>query len=229
MWSDGGMTDLPDEQAHPSHSPDDAIAPPDSVDGVDLDQTETASAETEAGSVSEVPESWAESDLDRLARQVAGADDHVGISALWRVTMSLDRWWFIAIGPEGQESPAAADVAGEVMLLAFSSGDRARDFAVSRDMIAPEDPLNAIALSPHEVVNSAGSYQEADIDGLIFDAHLTGFSIPPGQLEPVWRTVMAASTDPGADSSATDAAGDGATPSPAPDSPTPEATVDDRP
>lgn len=166
------MSDVPDEQSTPA----------------------AADGGVEPGEVNTVPETWAESDLDRLARQVSGPEDQIGISALWRVTMSLDHWWFIAIGPQGQESPAAADVGGDIMLLAFSSGDRARDFAVSRDMIGPDESLNAIALAPREVVESAESYQEADIDGLIFDAHLTGFSIPPEQLGPVWGTVMSHAT-----------------------------------
>lgn len=117
------------------------------------------------------------------------------MAALWRATMTLPAWWFIAVGDAGQESPAAAQVGDDMLLLAFSSGDRAREFAVSREMIAQDEGLDAIALPPQDVVASAHSYQEAEIDGLLFDAHLSAFSIPADQLEPVWNAVMVADAD----------------------------------
>lgn len=141
-------------------------------------------------------ETGAESDLDRLAHDVQGPEDQVGMAALWRATMTLPSWWFIAVGDAGQESPAAAQVGDEVMLLAFSSGERAREFAVSREMIGENDGLDAIALAPQEVVDSAHTYQAAEIDGLIFDAHVSAYSIPADQLEPVWKAVMVTESQP---------------------------------
>lgn len=148
----------------------------------------------EAGALDE--DGAQETDLDRLARQVTGPDDHVGMAALWRVTMSLPHWWFIAVGEDGAESPAAAEVEDELLLLAFTSGERARDFAVSREMIGAQDDLHAIALTPHEVVESADAYQAAEIDGLIFDPHVSGYAVPVDQLGPVWDAVMSTAGDP---------------------------------
>lgn len=160
----------------------------------------------------------ADSDLDRLAQHIQGPEDQVGMAALWRATMTLPSWWFIAVGEAGEESPAAAQVGDDVLLLAFSSGDRARDFAVSREMIGEDDPLDAIALAPQDVVSSADSYQQASIDGLIFDAHISAFSIPSDQLEPVWKAVMVSDSpehraDP-AESAGSDQAQDPVSPSP---------------
>jgi len=131
----------------------------------------------------------AESDIDRLASQVTGPEDEVGIAALWRATMALPHWWFIAVGDEGTESPAAAEVDGRLMLLAFTEAERAHSFAVMQQMIGPDDDLRAIALPPHEVVEGAEAYRSAGIDGLIFDSHLTGFFIPSEQLPVVWEAV----------------------------------------
>lgn len=131
------------------------------------------------------------SDIDRLAQYVSGPEDQIGMAALWRAVMTLPQWWFIAVGPAGEESPAAAQVGDDVLLLAFTSGDRAREFAVSREMIGEQDALDAIALTPQDVVDSADSYRQAEIHGLIFDAHITAFSIPADQLDPVWSAVMA--------------------------------------
>lgn len=130
-----------------------------------------------------------QSETDRLAAEVADADDQAGMVNLWRETMSLGHWWFIAVGEVGAESPAAAEINGQLMLLAFTESERARNFAVLQQMIGPDDDLNAIALPPAEVVASAAAYRAAAIDGLMFDAHISGFSIPSEQLQTVWEAV----------------------------------------
>lgn len=135
------------------------------------------------------PELPAEAETDRLAAQVTGPEDHVGMAALWRVTMSLDHWWFIAVGEAGVESPAAAEIDGQLMLLAFTSSERARDFAVRQQMIGPDEDLHAIALPPAEVAESHEAYSGADIHGLMFDPHISGYFIPSEQLPVVWEAV----------------------------------------
>lgn len=129
------------------------------------------------------------SETDRLAAQVSGPEDQVGMAALWRLTMGLDHWWFIAVGEAGLESPAAADIDGQLMLLTFTTSERARDFAVRQEMIAPDADLKAIALPPAEVVDSSSSYLDAGIQGLMFDPHISGFYIPSEQLPVVWDAV----------------------------------------
>ncbi|QFG68061.1 hypothetical protein [Ornithinimicrobium pratense] len=129
------------------------------------------------------------SETDRLAAQVTGADDQVGMTALWRLTMSLDHWWFIAVGDEGLESPAAATIEDQLMVLTFTAAERARDFAVKNGMIGPDEDLRAIALPPREVVESAETYRQAGIGGLMFDPHIAGYFIPTGQLPMVWDAV----------------------------------------
>lgn len=129
------------------------------------------------------------SETDRLAAQVTGPEDQVGMAALWRLTMGLDHWWFIAVGEPGQESPAAAEIDGQLMLLTFTTSERARDFAVSQAMIGADDDLNAIALPPTEVIESSATYLSAGIQGLMFDPHISGFFIPSDQLPVVWEAV----------------------------------------
>lgn len=129
------------------------------------------------------------SETDRLASQVSGPDDQVGMTSLWRLTMSLDHWWFIAVGEEGLESPAAATIDDQLMVLTFTAADRARDFAVQNGMIGPDEDLRAIALPPREVVESAETYRQAGIGGLMFDPHIAGYFIPTGQLPVVWDAV----------------------------------------
>ena len=129
------------------------------------------------------------SEIDRLVDAISGEDDHVGMAALWRVTMDLDQWWFIAVGEPGDESPAAADIDDQLMLLTFTDGDRARHFAVAQGMIAPDDELSAIALRPDEVVATSQDYMEAGIDGLMFDPHISGYFISSDQLPVVHAAV----------------------------------------
>ncbi|MGB3186739.1 MAG: hypothetical protein WBG36_01600 [Ornithinimicrobium sp.] len=133
-----------------------------------------------------------ESEIDRLVNGISGESDQVGIAALWRVTMTLEHWWFIAVGDPGEESPAAAEIDDQLMLLAFTDSDRARHFAVQQRMIDPGDHLGAIALRPGEVVETASAYQEAGIAGLMFDPHISGYFIPSEQLPVVHEAVAGA-------------------------------------
>lgn len=135
-----------------------------------------------------------ESEIDRLVSAISGDEDHVGMAALWRVTMGLEHWWFIAVGDPGEESPAAAEIDEQLMLLAFTDSERARHFAIAQEMIGPTDHLGAIALRPDEVVETAGDYQEAGIDGLMFDPHISGYFIPSDQLPIVYAAVQQPAT-----------------------------------
>lgn len=164
----------------------DPVPPPDPGEGQGSDP---AAWDAAADGTLPAELSHPESDIDRIAREVTGPEDEVGIAALWRATMALPHWWFVAVGDEGAESPAAAEVDGRLMLLAFTEGERAHSFAVMQQMIGPEDDLRAIALPPREVVEGAEAYRSAGIDGLIFDSHLTGFYIPSDQLRVVWEAV----------------------------------------
>lgn len=137
----------------------------------------------------------APSETDRLAAQVTGPDDQVGMAALWRLTMELDHWWFIAVGEPGMESPAAAEIDDQLMLLTFTTSERAHDFAVQQEMIGPTDDLNAIALPPAEVVESSAAYSSAGIHGLMFDPHISGFFIPSQQLPVVWEAVTSPASE----------------------------------
>lgn len=131
----------------------------------------------------------AETQTDLLAARVQGPDDHEGMTALWRETMGLAHWWFIAVGDEGHESPAAAQIDGQMMLLTFTNAERARHFAVQNGMISVEEDLRAIALPPPEVVDSDEAYAQAGIAGLMFDPHITGYFMPSEQLSVVWTAI----------------------------------------
>lgn len=133
-----------------------------------------------------------ETEIDRLVSAIDGESDHAGMTALWRRTMDLDQWWFIAVGDPGEESPAAAEIDDQLMLLTFTDSDRARHFAVAQDMIKATDHLPAIALTPDEVVETASDYKTAGIAGLMFDPHISGYFISSDQLPIVRKAVLEA-------------------------------------
>ncbi|MGC5583352.1 hypothetical protein [Ornithinimicrobium sp. W1665] len=165
---------------------------PAATDQDPLDHDPTAPASDEAGpGAGLLPP--AETQTDLLAARVEGPDDHEGMTALWRETMGLEHWWFIAVGEEGQESPAAAQIAGQMMLLTFTNAERARHFAVQNGMIDADEDLRAIALPPPEVVQSDDAYVQAGIAGLMFDPHLTGYFMPSEQLSVVWNAIRSSS------------------------------------
>lgn len=136
-----------------------------------------------------------ETETDLLAARVEGPDDHAGMTQLWRATMGLPHWWFIAVGEEGMESPAAAEIDNQLMLLTFTNSERARHFAVQNGMIGADEDLRAIALPPGEVVGSADAYHASGIAGLMFDPHLTGYFIPSEQLPVVWDAISSSEGD----------------------------------
>ncbi len=137
----------------------------------------------------------AETETDLLAARVEGPEDQEGMTALWRATMGLPSWWFIAVGDPGLESPAAAEIDDKLMLLTFTNSERARHFAVQNGMIRVDEDMRAISLTPSEVVASADVYRSAEIEGLMFDPHLTGYFISTEQLPVVWQAIAEAGDD----------------------------------
>lgn len=130
-------------------------------------------------------------DIDRLAEAIDSPEDMMGMATLWRAVMTLPHWWFVAVGEEGEQAPAMAVDGDEMLMLAFTSGDRAHDFAVQAGMVGEDENMAAIAMKPHEVVESAQVYADAGIDALVFDNHITSFGIPTLQLPKVWEAVTA--------------------------------------
>ena len=176
--------------AMPSQEGDRPTSPEDSIyEGQRPAGPEAADVSGPTGSDVGADEAPSASETDVLAARVTGPEDQVGMTALWRLTMDLPHWWFVAVGEEGLESPAAAVIQDQLMLLTFTTGERARNFAVENDMIGADDDLRAIALAPREVVESAGVYADADIAGLMFDPHISGYFIPSEQLPVVWDAV----------------------------------------
>lgn len=198
VWSDGQMSDptaMPFQEDDHSTSPEDSIyegeRPGEHQRSPGGGAPAAPGASTQGGDAADP-----QSDTDLLAAQVTGPEDQVGMTALWRLTMDLEHWWFIAVGEEGSglESPAAAVIESQLMLMTFTTAERARQFAVDNGMIQPEDDLRAIALPPLEVVESAQTYQEAGIGGLMFDPHIAGYFIPTEQLPVVWDAVHSTAT-----------------------------------
>lgn len=141
----------------------------------------------------------AETETDLLAARVEGADDHAGMTELWRATMALPHWWFVAVGEGAEQSPAAASIQGKLMLMTFTDAERARHFAVQNGMIDVTEDLQAIALAPVEVMESAPVYESAGIDGLMFDPHISGYFIPTAQLPIVWEAIHSTDRTAGPD------------------------------
>ena len=76
----------------------------------------------------------APNETDRLHAMTRNRGDQDTITALWKVGFALPRWWFLPAGPEGSVAPAAAEIEGVMMLLGFTSSERARHFAVEQGL-----------------------------------------------------------------------------------------------
>ncbi|GAA4108335.1 hypothetical protein GCM10022415_00880 [Knoellia locipacati] len=123
--------------------------------------------------------------IDSLAEVVrtSGADVDAQ-SALWGAMFGLDKWWFIARGTLPDVSPVVGVVDGVPSLLAFTSGARARECALTMGF-AEEKAGQALAVAPQSVLETTDHLMSQGVQRLVVDQGVLGFFAPLGQLRPI--------------------------------------------
>ncbi|WP_157485654.1 MULTISPECIES: hypothetical protein [unclassified Frigoribacterium] len=122
--------------------------------------------------------------IDELTRvsELRGIDDTDAQADLWDALFALDRWWFIARGELPDVQPLVVDVDGRLMVLAFTSPERARQHGLARGL-SEEEAGRLLALPSSGFVDDAVARERTGVFGVLFDVEGKGPYAPLGALD----------------------------------------------
>jgi len=120
-----------------------------------------------------------------LALARAGGDETDGVTAqraLWGAVFALPRWLFVARGGEDEPRPFIG-VPDEIpTIFAFTTGTRARAFAVDRLGLPEEEAGLMLAIRTASAVEWVAGFAEHGVQRIMFDDE---FFAPIGNLIPI--------------------------------------------
>lgn len=122
--------------------------------------------------------------IDVLSERARVGGDVDAQSALWRAMFALDEWWFMATGGPPDGGPAVGIVDGVAALLAFTSKERARAFALANGH-SPEQASQVIAIPGTLILEMCEQLAAQGVERLVVDLGSLGFSAPLDQLRPM--------------------------------------------
>ncbi|WP_432935524.1 hypothetical protein ACQPXM_20870 [Kribbella sp. CA-253562] len=101
---------------------------------------------------------------------------------LWAATFSLERWWFVQRGEPTNPQPFVGVHGEQPFLMAFTSAQRARGFAVANGLAGADEQVEVLALTPADAVAQAPVWTQQGIAAITFDHGISGFFAPLGNL-----------------------------------------------
>lgn len=123
--------------------------------------------------------------IDELARAATSDNGQERLSALWRATFTLERWYFVLRGELENPRPFVGVYDGKPFVLAFTNGKRVRDFAVANGYAADDDNAFSITMTPDATVEAAAGWAAQGIHAITFDHGVTGYFAPLANLEAI--------------------------------------------
>jgi tetratricopeptide (TPR) repeat protein len=120
--------------------------------------------------------------IDALARAAEGGGDLAAMTALWTAAFELDQWCFLARGDLENARPFVGVYDGQPFVLAFTTSERVRDFAVANGYASADDSTYSITMTPDAVVEVADAWAAQGIHAITFDHGVTGFFAPLANL-----------------------------------------------
>ncbi|HTK61451.1 MAG TPA: tetratricopeptide repeat protein [Pseudonocardia sp.] len=123
--------------------------------------------------------------IDALARAAEAGNDLETLTALWKATFGLERWWFVLRGDLENPRPFVGVFDGQAFVLAFTTGERVRDFAVAEGYAPADDSAFSITMTPDAAVDAAVGWAAQGIHAISFDHGVTGYSAPLANLESI--------------------------------------------
>lgn len=128
---------------------------------------------------------------DALAEAVGREPSKTNHERLWAATFALERWWFVQRGEPDNPQPFVGVHQNQPFLMAFTSAERARVFAV-RNGLAPADAeVLVLALAPEAAVAQAPVWLQQGISAITFDHGISGYFAPLGNLPAIHQHVRA--------------------------------------
>ncbi|MET0161808.1 MAG: hypothetical protein ABW204_04070 [Microbacteriaceae bacterium] len=120
--------------------------------------------------------------IDRLAERLrADSADPAAIASLWGAVLRLDRWYFIARGPEASPSPYVAQLRSGSMLFAFTSPERAAIGARNANL-TEQEAARQLSVPLPRAVEWAASFTAAGVKGIVFDTPAQSYWVPLANL-----------------------------------------------
>lgn len=125
------------------------------------------------------------STVDALSHAARAAGSDVDAqTALWQAMFELDRWYFVARGTLPDVAPLVGVVDGAPSLLAFTTGARARDFALASGF-TEEEAGQVLGVPTSNVLDLCDQFTTQGVERLVVDQGVLGFFAPLGQLRPI--------------------------------------------
>jgi hypothetical protein len=119
---------------------------------------------------------------DTLAQAVADDPSTANQEKLWTATFELDRWWFVQRGEPDNPQPFVGVHQDQPFLMAFTSAERARFFAVENGLSPADAEVPVLALVPDDAVAQAPVWLQQGIAAITFDHGISGYFAPLGNL-----------------------------------------------
>ncbi|HEU4947103.1 MAG TPA: hypothetical protein VFT31_08125 [Kribbella sp.] len=129
---------------------------------------------------------------DALAEAVRLDPGSANQAKLWSATFALDRWWFVQRGEPDNPQPFVGVHQDQPFLMAFTSAQRARRFAVENGLAPADAEVPVLALAPDDAVAQAPIWLKQGIAAITFDHGVSGFFAPLGNLPPIHAHVRGA-------------------------------------
>ncbi|GAA1571398.1 hypothetical protein GCM10009789_26210 [Kribbella sancticallisti] len=119
---------------------------------------------------------------DALAQAVATDPSTANQEKLWAATFALERWWFVQRGEPDNPQPFVGVHQEQPFLMAFTSAQRARRFAIENGLSPADTEVLVLALAPDDAVAQVPVWLREGIAAITFDHGISGYFAPLGNL-----------------------------------------------
>jgi hypothetical protein len=119
---------------------------------------------------------------DDLSAAVAADPSKANQEKLWGATFALERWWFVQRGEPDSPQPFVGVHQDQPFLMAFTSAQRARWFAIENGLSPADAEVQVLALAPDDAVAQAPIWLQQGIAAITFDHGISGYFAPLGNL-----------------------------------------------
>ncbi|HEY0605438.1 MAG TPA: hypothetical protein VGD58_21130 [Herpetosiphonaceae bacterium] len=126
-------------------------------------------------------------DFDALAAEGKRTQSQASMAQLWAAVYALPSWNFVARRSGESVLPFVGVVDEWPFLMAFTSRERADQFARRQGFVDAADQTTILALSVQGVVQTAEDYRAQGIFGILFNDGPNGFFAPLTNLVPMWQ------------------------------------------
>lgn len=136
--------------------------------------------------MSETPATFTDpATIDALSHTVRESGGALGPqTALWRAMFGLERWFFVARGSMPDVGPLVGTVDEVPCLLAFTTGARAREFALANGF-SEEQANQVLAVPSDNILAMCDQLAEHGVKRVVVDQGVLGFFAPLEQLRPI--------------------------------------------